>query len=182
MQKFTDAENRTWHIEVTVPVVRRVLGRLEVQLLDLIDVDGPLFKRLLKDPCFLCDVLFVICEPQATGLNVSDEDFGRALRGNALEDATEALLRGIADFFPDAKREVLMNLLGKMDRYQELALRVISQRLTAETKKLDTPEGVEEIELEISQAIFARPTASGRTKTASVTPGSSESIHSLNPA
>ncbi|MDP5053114.1 MAG: hypothetical protein NWP69_04940, partial [Congregibacter sp.] len=61
-----------------------------VQLLEAID--GDLITRLSTDPLLLGDVLFAICKPQADKQEITDESFGEGLAGNAIDDATNALL------------------------------------------------------------------------------------------
>lgn len=169
MRNFTDADGRYWNVEVVIPTVRRVRERLQVELLEIVDVNGELFQRIAKDPCLLCDVLFVICQRQAESMQVTDEDFGRALRGDALELATEALLYAIADFFPNQRREILTSLLGKMKSLNTSAVEMIR-------KKLD--QGTEEARQTIERELFG--SASGPGGNASALPESLASIPIAN--
>ena len=138
-----------------------------MELLDLIDPQSSLMSRLFSDPCFLCDVLFVLCAPEAEKRSVSDEDFGRALRGDALDSATEALLQGIADFFPQRRKEVLTELLTKMRTYQG--------RVTeAAIARVKSPEMEAEMEKEYQKAVASMNSASN-------SPASSESTRSSSP-
>jgi hypothetical protein len=121
MHNFRDADGRAWNLEVTIPEVRRVRDRLHVEILEFVDVNGELFKRVTRDPCLLCDVLYVLCEPQAVAQNITDEQFGRALRGDALDGATDSLLWAIIDFFPSERREALRSLWEKVMRLGKMA-------------------------------------------------------------
>ena len=67
------------------------------------DVDGTLLEKLINDPILLCDVIYCVCMEEADSRGVSDEDFGRAMAGDAIELATTALLEELVDFFPLGK-------------------------------------------------------------------------------
>ena len=70
-------------------------------------VEGDLLEQLSTDPILLCDVVYVLCKPEADQQNVTDEQFGQAMAGDAIEHATTALLEELVDFFPLARRRVL---------------------------------------------------------------------------
>src|SRR5690606_30386907 len=95
MTTFNDTTGRTWTISINVDAIRRVRSLLNVNRLDA--VDGKLLEQLVVDPVLLCDILFALVKPEADAKNVTDEDFGRALGGDALDHATTALLEGLAD-------------------------------------------------------------------------------------
>ena len=100
MKTFADNSARTWAITVNVAAVKRVRELLQVNLLEIADQKGKLLERLVDDPCLLCDILFCLVKPEADAKGISDEDFGRALAGDALGAATDALLAGDRRFFP----------------------------------------------------------------------------------
>lgn len=107
MPSFKDCNNKEWLVAVDGPLVREVRQELGV---DLIASDASQFVRLQSDPILLVDVLWVLCREQA-GDKVSARDFGRALKGDAIQFATDALLRAIADFFPRGRREMLLRMI-----------------------------------------------------------------------
>ena len=127
MKTFADATGRDWTIEVNVQTVKRVRGLLNVDLMDALG--GDLIERLLGDPVLLCDVVYCLCKPQADDIGITDEDFGRAMRGDAIGSATEALLEELVDFFPPEKRVLLKKALGKLERFQEAAIELAHKRL-----------------------------------------------------
>jgi len=67
------------------------------------------------------DVLYAICKPDADKQGVTDEEFGEAMAGDAIEQATEALLDEIVDFFPSAKRQVMRKILNATRRFEDIA-------------------------------------------------------------
>jgi hypothetical protein len=131
MKTFTDNAGRTWTVTVNVDSIKRVKSLLDVNLLEAIE--GKLLEKLVADPVLLCDILYCLCKPQADAQHVADEDFGRAMAGDAIDAATTALLEELADFFPRPKRELLQKALGKLRKLETIAL-------TAAGERLDSPE------------------------------------------
>jgi hypothetical protein len=130
MRTFKDTAGRTWTLQINVDAIKRVRGLLHVDLLEI--ADGKLIERLAGDPVLLCDVVFAIIKPDADAQNVSDVDFGRAMGGDCLEQATNSLLEELADFFPSSKRQVLRLALAK--------LRDVDAKIVAlAEKKLSSP-------------------------------------------
>jgi len=123
MRVFTDNAGRTWAIAINVDVIKRVRGLLNVDLLDILD--GQLIERLYRDPVLLCDVVYAVCKPEADARGVTDEDFGRAMAGDAIEHATKALLQELVGFFPSPRdranlRRVLETTWNVMDKARDL--------------------------------------------------------------
>ena len=137
MKTFKDNAGRTWTITVNVDAIKRVRSLLNVNLMDA--VDGKLLEQLATDPVLLCDVIYCLCKPEADTKNVTDEDFGRSMAGDAIEHATTALLEELVDFFPLGKRRVLQKALGKLKTLEAKALAVAE-------KRLDSPELEAEME------------------------------------
>lgn len=120
MATFTDTESREWVVDIDVAALRRVRKRLDLNLMDAIG--GPTLERLADDPVLLVDVLYCLCEDQAERDGVSDEDFGRGLRGDALDDAARAFLEALADFCPSRKARLIRGLVAKSGKAEEAIL------------------------------------------------------------
>ena len=90
MRAFTDNAGRSWSLAVNVDAIKRVKSLLGVNLMDA--VEGTLLEKLVSDPVLLCDVIYAVCKPQADAQGVRDEDFGRAMAGDAIDLATTAML------------------------------------------------------------------------------------------
>lgn len=130
MREFKDNEGRRWRVEVNVGTVKRVRQLLGVDLLSI--VDGKLVESLIADPVLLCDVVYVVCKPEADAGKISDDDFGRAMAGDAIEHATKALLDDLVDFSPSPRDRanlgrVLQTTWGAMDKARD----VIEARLNS---------------------------------------------------
>ncbi len=111
MHTFVDNANRTWTVAINVATIKRVQGRLNINLCQLIDDGLKPLAKLVSDPIQLVDVLYCLCQDEAQARNVSDEDFGRAMAGDVLEMAELAFLDELVAFFRNAH---LRNLLAKV--------------------------------------------------------------------
>ena len=129
MATFTDNKGRAWSVEIDTLAIRRVASRLDGLRIDRLYDDGArgMFE-LTGDPLRLCDLLWVLVEPEAAKRGVTDEEFGRALAGDALDAAAVAFQGALADFFPSQRRTVLAALLAKG---QELQTAAVADALTA---------------------------------------------------
>jgi hypothetical protein len=128
MKSFTDNAGRSWSVEVNVAALKRVKGLAGVDLLEVLD--GTLIDRLIRDPVLLCDVLYAACKPEADAKGVSDEEFGRAMAGDAIEHATGALLDEIVSFCPSPRdRAALGRVLAATRTAMDKARDLVEQRL-----------------------------------------------------
>jgi len=116
MQTFTDTENRTWTLNLTIGAVKRVRDELKVNLMDPLggarpgNSNGrrrrpPLLTRLQLDPILLVAVIFVLVKPEADRQGVTDEQFAEALGGDAAYDAFVAFMAEWRGFFQRLRRE-----------------------------------------------------------------------------
>ena len=108
MRTFTDNAGRTWTVTVNVDGIKRVRSLLNINLLDVLDDGCKLLADLHDDPVLLVDVLYCLCKPEADRLQVTDEQFGRAMSGDSLLQAAGALLESLSDFFPNARQRAAM--------------------------------------------------------------------------
>jgi hypothetical protein len=103
MHSFVDNSRRTWEIAINVAAVKRIRGLLGIDLYSLVDDGFKSLSKLVSDPVTLADVLYCLCKDQADKQSISDEDFGRALAGDAITQAADAFVEELIDFFPDAR-------------------------------------------------------------------------------
>lgn len=127
MKSFTDNLGRSWTLVVNVAAIKRVRALCDVDLNAIVEIDKDnnpstkLLERLSSDPVLLVDVLYAVCKPDCDQKNVSDEDFGAAMAGDAIDHASAALLDEIVDFFPEAKRLAFKKILSATRRFEEIA-------------------------------------------------------------
>lgn len=124
MKCFHDSAGRSWTLSVNVGTIKRVRALCNINLLDVIklnekqEVDMALLEQLSSDPVLLVDVLYAVCKEDADKQNISDEDFGRAMAGDAITEATNALIQDLVDFFPETKRRILNKVLTASRRFE----------------------------------------------------------------
>jgi len=139
MAQFIDSAGTSWPLSVTVGTVRRVKQALDIDLLAIADGDqrtgsksDRLLARLFTDPMLLADVLYVVCQETCAERQVTDEQFGGLLGGDAIAEATDALLEALVDFFPPAKREALRKILGRIREVEDRAAQRASALMGSE--------------------------------------------------
>lgn len=150
MKSFTDNLGRSWCLVVNVLTIKRVRALCGVDLNSIVEVeDGKpaarLLERLSEDPVLLVDVLYAVCKPECDAKNVTDEDFGAAMAGDAIELATSALLDEIIDFFPEAKRLAFRKILAASRRFEEAARKRLETMLADENFERNIVSGLEQL-------------------------------------
>lgn len=155
MKSFQDTEGRHWRVHVDVATVKRVRDLLDIDLLDIFG--GDLMERLIGDPVTLCDVIYGVCKPEADQAGITDEQFGQALAGDAIESASMALIDALVDFFPLGKRRLLQAAVRRSREMEEKAL-------TKAQEKLDDPETMAELEKRLDGLSMSWPESSGSTR------------------
>ncbi len=145
MKTFSDNQGRTWTVTINVECIKRVKTLLGVNLLDAIE--GELVERLVTDPVLLCDCVYAVCKPEAEARGITDEDFGRAMAGDAIEHACTALLEELVDFFPEPKRRVLAKAIERLRQLEAKAIQLASARLDDPQWEAKIAEAMAEIEL-----------------------------------
>jgi len=161
MRTFTDNAGRIWTLAVNVDAIKRVKTLAKVDLMEA--VEGKLLERLIDEPILLCDVIFALVKPQADAAKVSDEDFGRAMAGDTIDAATQAMLEELVDFFPSRRRGLMAKALGKLQTLQIKVTDAASMRLDS----LDLDRIAQEAMAELDRAVSGGPSGTS--------PASSES-------
>jgi hypothetical protein len=139
MHIFKDKNNVDWPVRIDIATVKRVKSILEINLCDAVTLDNKnqpdvsLLEKIADDPVLLVDILYVICKQEADARSISDEDFGAAMGGDVLENATKSFLDELIDFFPGAKRQVLRKIMDAGERIKQQ----MTTQLDAELENLD---------------------------------------------
>ena len=133
MPTFQDNASRTWSVNFTVDDVKRMRQDMDFDLLEIFaggQTTESLIMRLRGDPVLLVDLLYVVCQEQANNNNVSDEDFGRAMAGDAILHATNAFLEAAVNFSPSPRDRARMTAaMEVVNRWEEKANDVLDQSL-----------------------------------------------------
>ena len=177
MKTFTDNAGRDWVIEINVASLKRVKGLTGTDLVALaVSMDTSVAERLASDPILLCDVLYAVCKPQADKRGISDEEFGRAMAGDAIESATVALLEDIVGFCPSPRdRAALGRVLTAMRDARDKARDLVDKNLDRmiEGGEIDriVTEAMTEAETK-SETGLERTTSGDSSTSAPASPGS----------
>ena len=122
MKLFTDNAGKTWSVVMTIDSVKRVRDLISVNLVEPEAGEPPLLTRLGIDEILLCDVVYCLIKPQADALGVTDEDFGRALGGDAILAAQTALYEELIDFFQKRGRPDRAKAVAAQKKMIEMAI------------------------------------------------------------
>jgi hypothetical protein len=141
MRSFRDTEGRTWNVQVNAAAGKRARTLTRFDL--LAPNVGEVMQKMLGDMVLLVDVLYAICKPQADALKVSDEDFGEAMAGDAIEKAAEVLLAELTDFTPNARdreraRKVVQTLKEMSGQARDLVEAELD-RVLAQARSISGP-------------------------------------------
>ena len=131
MKVFTDNASRTWSVIITDDSIRRVMKLLGINITEIDVGDPPLLVRIGTDEMLLCDIIYCLVKPQADELGVSDEDFGRALGGDAILAAQTALYEELVDFFLKRGRPDRAKAVTAQKKMIELAIENVRMKLEA---------------------------------------------------
>jgi len=137
VRKFNDTQGREWTIELHTTAIKRVRSLTGVDL--LADDGAGVVAKLIRDPVLLCDVVYAAVKPQADERGVSDEDFGRAMHGDPIGSATEALVDELVSFCPNPRdRAALGKAVAAMYDVMDKARDLVEGRLD----ELTAPESI----------------------------------------
>lgn len=125
MATWQDKNGKSWDCEITVKTLKQVKSRLNVDLLDFQNAA----KRLMQDVYLLCDVLYIVHSAECEKLGISDEDFGNLLAGDAIDDATKALIDSLCYFFPVQQREMLAKITKKRQEVETEIYKKVGQEI-----------------------------------------------------
>ena len=134
MRQFKDNAGRTWTVDINVATLKRVRGLTGVDLMQVIE--GTLIEKFIRDPVLLCDVVYAVCKTEADTRTppVSDEEFGKAMAGDAIEAATGAVLDELISFCPSPRDR------ANLGRVLQATRKVMDRARDLVEKKLDSGE------------------------------------------
>jgi hypothetical protein len=122
MISFKDTLGRQWICRVDIAAIRRARALCNIDLANSIAIhqDGTVatdaIRALADDPCLLVDTIFAVVKDQADKQNIDAMQFAEGMDGDTIEAATMALMEGIVEFFPLAKRQLLAKILETVKR------------------------------------------------------------------
>ena len=125
MRTFKDRNKLEWSFDLNITSMDHVQQQLGVNMM----LDDRLLLHLRDNPILLRDVLFVLCKDEVDKREVTLEEFGEALKGNAIMEATDALIGELVDFCPSpVRREEWKEAQRKTARGDELMAEVLAEK------------------------------------------------------
>lgn len=140
MANFKDSKERTWEIpRLDALVIQGIREDCDPEFLkgDTETGRDATFDRLLADPALLCGVVYYLCDKQRKEREIDQKDFYENVIGDAIDDATNALLETVRSFSPRRTRQIL-DALAKQNQLQEKAIEALN-------RKLDDPKAIEKV-------------------------------------
>ena len=168
MPIFEDMKGERWSVELSVGAIRKVRAQTGVNLHEALDVEARLFQRLMADPELLVDVLWPLVEDQATAKDVDAGQFAFRLGGDALDNATTALLDSLVGFTSSpGERKLLARALEKTAEIQERGRDLIAKRLDSVATEKAIAEALERLDREAEQALQEKLAQASRLRSSS---------------
>ena len=156
MRTFKDNTGREWQIALSIGSAKRIKDALGIDLLDPSGV-----QRLADSPYDVANTLFVLCQEQATAAGISDEQFGGKLSGDSIDDATDALMLEIVDFFPKRQREALRTLLAKLGTAKDAAANLATTKVNSPQMDQAIQRAMQKAEADIDKMLAKVGESSG---------------------
>jgi hypothetical protein len=133
MRIFKDNAGREWTIALSIGDIKRVKDLLGVNLFEPESGEPPLLTRIGTDIILLCDIVYCLIKVQADKLGITDEEFGRALGGEAILAAQKAFYEELIDFFRQSGRTDR----SKITQIQQKLIEQVMTRINLELDKFD---------------------------------------------
>ena len=169
MRTFKDNAGRQWSVEINVAALKRVRGLTGTDLMQVIE--GTLIEKLIRDPVLLCDVVYAICKPEADTRTppVSDEEFGKAMAGDAIEAATTAVLEELVSFCPSPRDR------ANLGRVLQATNRVLDKARNLTEKRIETLTSESELDRLVNRMVppLPEPLTPGSSSTSAPEPSDS---------
>ena len=130
MKAFQDNQGREWSLAIDTNGVKRVRDLLGVDLMEIVSKGSDVLERLYYDPVLIVDVLFVLLKPQADAEKITDQSFGEALTGDAIDRGHAALMAELPGFFRHPRqRKNLTKALSMMAKAEDRALELAGEMM-----------------------------------------------------
>jgi hypothetical protein len=166
MATFKDTAGREWQVAIDAPKIMRIREDCDSKFLLSDGERDNTYERLLADPVLLCRVIFLLCHKEIADRSLSEEEFYLGVIGDAIDAATEAMLKAIISFTPRRTREVLEVCAAKTEKFQQLAVAKALAKINDPTLEARL---MEKIDADLTQALdqILTPPASASNTAAS---------------
>ncbi|QDT94264.1 hypothetical protein [Gimesia algae] len=138
MSSFTDTNGEKWTISVNFGTAHKLKQDLDIDLLSHLKdpKEAMLFMASLgDDPFQLGQIIYTLATPETEGLTI--DGLFSALDSEKAEEAYQAFMDAVIDFFPPRLRAQLKKLFAKSMALQEERMEQMYQKVEAD---IDSPE------------------------------------------
>lgn len=160
MATFQDSKGRVWLIEVNVGSLARVKRAAGIDLLTVHDPQSTAWQQLTTNVVTLFDTLVALVGSQLQVQQVTADDFGASLTEEQVEQATQAMLQGVIDFYPPEKRAVMNRFLEAVVVAARNTKARTWGKITAKLNQVSPAELQQRIERELEKTSGASATSS----------------------
>lgn len=154
MSSFKDIKGRKYDCIVTAATAIALKKKYQINLAG--HFDGTLYQQLGDDPELLVNVIAETVVVSMKALEVTAEDFGQSLDGDALDSAVNALHEALTDFSPPRQRAAFRKVTEKFKTVQELQWDQVDEKInnltSDEILTLWNSSGAKPVSRESSQA------------------------------
>ncbi len=129
MAQFKDKNGEEWQINIDARKIQRIRADCDKNFLLNDSAQDSTYRRMQDDEVILCVVIYLLCEKQRESRATSDADFYANLDGDAIDNATEALLETILNFTRKKKRKVMKAVVEKSDSLEDKAMELAMAKI-----------------------------------------------------
>lgn len=118
MHTFKDKTGHDWTLEIDYDMAVKLNDATGFDIQTAFDKES--IASTFSDIFKVGGILWTTLSAQAGDLGITQEQFAKRINGDALEDATIALMEEIIDFFPRARRSALRASVTKTREIENL--------------------------------------------------------------
>jgi len=111
---FCDTAGRRFVFSVNLFTVAKTKKATGIDLMTVVEGESGSFESLVSDWEVLLEVVCVLLEDQFDRMAIGVQEFGESMNEQTCNDAVEALMFSIIDFFQPAKAAILRRAFAKV--------------------------------------------------------------------
>ena len=117
---WTDCKGKVWPCKITYGSVDDVRDAMTIDLLEIADDDGALFKEIRTKKAMLTNVMY--CLAVSNGETATEKEFHRGIDGDSFGAMDDAFVESILDFTQPEMRAALRAMVERTNKMKEKAI------------------------------------------------------------
>lgn len=154
---FIDTRGRRWHLAFDFSLAKRVREHAGLDFVNY--ADGKALLAIHADDEKLVQVLWLLVAEEARAVGIEEEDFGRGLGGDALEQALTALEQALLNFSRPAKRQALEAIRERAHEVVAAEAQMVQTKIRSPKFKQAIDRRIKKVADQVDQAIEKASTA-----------------------